>query len=61
LHWRPIPRIRASREVIDKIVARDAAVYGVNTGFASIRVIRGQSKSRETEQKKLQPSPFALD
>jgi histidine ammonia-lyase len=34
------PRIRAAREVIEKIIARDAAVYGVNTGFGKLADVR---------------------
>jgi histidine ammonia-lyase len=37
-----LPRIRASREVIEKIVAQDAAVYGVNTGFGKLADVRIQ-------------------
>jgi histidine ammonia-lyase len=35
-----LPRIHASREVIEKIIARDPAVYGVNTGFGKLADIR---------------------
>src|SRR5437868_513160 len=34
------PRILASRKVIDHIVARDAVVYGVNTGFGKLADVR---------------------
>jgi histidine ammonia-lyase len=34
------PRILASRKVIDDIVARDAVVYGVNTGFGKLADVR---------------------
>jgi histidine ammonia-lyase len=34
------PRILASRKVIDNIVARDAVVYGVNTGFGKLADVR---------------------
>src|SRR5438128_11058752 len=34
------PRILASRQVIDSIVARDAVVYGVNTGFGKLSDVR---------------------
>lgn len=34
------PRILASRKVIDNIVARDAIVYGVNTGFGKLADVR---------------------
>ena len=34
------PRIAASREVIEQIVARDAVVYGVNTGFGKLADVR---------------------
>ena len=34
------PRISASRKVIDDIVARDAVVYGVNTGFGKLADVR---------------------
>jgi histidine ammonia-lyase len=34
------PRISASREVIEQIVARDAVVYGVNTGFGKLSDVR---------------------
>jgi histidine ammonia-lyase len=37
-----LPRIRASRAVIEKIIARDAAVYGVNTGFGKLADVRIQ-------------------
>ncbi|HET9418770.1 MAG TPA: histidine ammonia-lyase [Chthoniobacterales bacterium] len=37
-----LPRIHACREVIEKIVARDAAVYGVNTGFGKLADVRIQ-------------------
>jgi histidine ammonia-lyase len=30
------PRIAASRKIIEKIIARDAVVYGVNTGFGKL-------------------------
>src|ERR1700732_4260014 len=33
-------RILASRKVIDDIVARDAVVYGVNTGFGKLADVR---------------------
>src|SRR5256714_4785078 len=34
------PRILASRKVIEEIVARDAVVYGVNTGFGKLSDVR---------------------
>jgi histidine ammonia-lyase len=34
------PRIDASRELIEQIVARDAVVYGVNTGFGKLSDVR---------------------
>jgi len=34
------PRILASRKVVDDIVARDAVVYGVNTGFGKLADVR---------------------
>src|ERR1700756_2934601 len=34
------PRILASRELIQQIVARDAVVYGVNTGFGKLSDVR---------------------
>src|SRR5213082_1768721 len=34
------PRVAASRKVIDDIVARDAVVYGVNTGFGKLADVR---------------------
>jgi histidine ammonia-lyase len=34
------PRILASRKVIEQIVARDAVVYGVNTGFGKLSDLR---------------------
>src|SRR5437016_14054255 len=39
------PRVLASRKVIEKIIARDAVVYGVNSGFgklADVRIPRGE-------------------
>jgi histidine ammonia-lyase len=33
-------RLRASRKIIDDIVARDAVVYGVNTGFGKLADVR---------------------
>ena len=33
-------RIVASRQVIEEIVARDAVVYGVNTGFGKLSDVR---------------------
>ena len=30
------PRVLASRNVIEDIIARDATVYGVNTGFGKL-------------------------
>ena len=33
-------RITASRKVIEQIVARDAVVYGVNTGFGKLSDVR---------------------
>jgi histidine ammonia-lyase len=35
-----LPRIAASRKVIEQIVARDAVVYGVNTGFGKLSDVR---------------------
>ena len=35
-----LPRILASRKVIDDIVARDTVVYGVNTGFGKLADVR---------------------
>ena len=46
------PRIVASREVIEQIVARDAVVYGVNTGFgklSDVRVPKGRTAATSTE------------
>ena len=34
------PRIAASRKVIEEIVARDAVIYGVNTGFGKLSDVR---------------------
>jgi len=34
------PGIAASRKVIEEIVARDAVVYGVNTGFGKLSDVR---------------------
>ena len=34
------PRIAASRKIIEQIVARDALVYGVNTGFGKLSDVR---------------------
>jgi histidine ammonia-lyase len=34
------PRISASRELIEQIVAREAVVYGVNTGFGKLSDVR---------------------
>ena len=34
------PRIAASRKVIEEIIARDAVVYGVNTGFGKLSDVR---------------------
>src|ERR1700736_1567348 len=34
------PRILASRKIIENIVARDAVVYGVNTGFGKLSDVR---------------------
>ena len=34
------PRIDASRKVVEEIVARDAVVYGVNTGFGKLSDVR---------------------
>ena len=34
------PRIKASREVVEQIVTRDAVVYGVNTGFGKLSDVR---------------------
>src|SRR6266566_4225072 len=39
------PRILASRKVVEDIIARDAVVYGVSTGFgklSDVRIPRGQ-------------------
>src|SRR6266581_5853016 len=39
------PRVLASRRVIEKIIARDAIVYGVSTGFgklSDVRIPRGE-------------------
>ncbi len=37
-----LPRIEASREVVETILARDATVYGVNTGFGKLAEVRIQ-------------------
>src|SRR5207237_3399135 len=34
------PRIAASRKIIEQIIARDAVVYGVNTGFGKLSDVR---------------------
>jgi histidine ammonia-lyase len=34
------PRINAAREIIENIVARDAVVYGVNTGFGKLAEVQ---------------------
>src|SRR2546423_7589934 len=34
------PRIVASRKVVDDIIARDAVIYGVNTGFGKLADVR---------------------
>src|SRR6266404_4538696 len=34
------PRILASRKLVEEIIARDAAVYGVNTGFGKLADVR---------------------
>src|SRR6266567_429951 len=34
------PRVLASRKVIEKIIARDAVVYGVSTGFGKLSDVR---------------------
>src|SRR5436190_7847217 len=34
------PRILASRKVVEEIIARDAVVYGVNTGFGKLSDVR---------------------
>src|SRR5437870_342255 len=34
------PAVLASRKIIDEIVARDAVVYGVNTGFGKLADMR---------------------
>ena len=34
------PRIAASRKVIEQIVTRDSAVYGINTGFGKLSDVR---------------------
>src|SRR6266550_4045142 len=34
------PRVLASRKIIEEIVARDAAVYGVSTGFGKLADVR---------------------
>src|ERR1043166_5652164 len=34
------PRISAARKVVDDIIARDAVVYGVNTGFGKLSEVR---------------------
>jgi len=36
----PGPRITASRKLIEQIIARDAVVYGVNTGFGKLSDVR---------------------
>jgi len=33
-------RVRAAREVVDRLAAGDAAVYGINTGFGSLAEVR---------------------
>src|SRR5438552_5853176 len=34
------PRVLASRKIIEEIIARDAAVYGVSTGFGKLADVR---------------------
>src|SRR5205823_5071112 len=34
------PRILASREIVEDIIARDAVVYGISTGFGKLSDVR---------------------
>ena len=44
------PRVLASRKVIEEIIARDAVVYGVNTGFGKLSDVRiPQSELRDLQ------------
>src|SRR5438093_13770061 len=44
------PRILASRKLIEQIVARDAVVYGVTTGFGKLSDVRiPQSELRQLQ------------
>ena len=44
------PRISAARKVVDDIIARDAVVYGVNTGFGKLSEVRIPSEEIGTLQ-----------
>src|SRR5215467_1683934 len=35
-----VPRVLASREVVEEIIKRDAVVYGVTTGFGKLSDVR---------------------
>ena len=48
-----LPRIRASREVIEQIVSHEAAVYGVNTGFGKLADVRIQPNEFRDLQRNL--------
>jgi histidine ammonia-lyase len=44
------PRIAASRKIIEQIIARDAVVYGVNTGFGKLSDVQvPQNKLRQLQ------------
>src|SRR6266581_2648803 len=44
------PRILASRKLIEQIIERDAAVYGVNTGFGKLADVRiGRHELRQLQ------------
>src|SRR5438552_17031397 len=50
------PRIVASRKVVEQIIARDAVVYGVTTGFGQLPDVRIPREALSELQLKLVPS-----
>jgi histidine ammonia-lyase len=48
-----LPRIRESRAVVDRLLARGATVYGVNTGFGKLSDVRIESGEVQALQRNL--------
>jgi histidine ammonia-lyase len=46
-------RVRASRELVDRVAAGDAPSYGINTGFGTLAEVRIDKKDLQTLQRNL--------